>query len=557
MKFFILCFFGAASFVARLHAGQGQTTYYSSSVVQHPFVAVPVGPRGIAMGEAFTAVADDVFAIQTNPAGLALLKDPQLAFMHNEWNAALGVRQEFAAIGQNFDFGGLGLSLNYFSHGSYELRGPSGQLLGQAAGYGLAGALAYAKGFHSKKLHLGVMAQFSQESLGESSASNWDLGAGALYQVGESLRLGAALMHWRPDQDGLSSPSTFSLGGALELGKAFLFSAEGWLPFRDAPALKAGIEWSPAQFFSARLGYRLGLSAAAESVQYGPSFGLGTQLGALRIDYAFVGFGELSNSHRIATTINFSPGLFEPKPASSRTSGAFAEAESFFQQGLKYQQNHELYDALVAFKQATQANPAHASAKQYYAAVKADLDAQRAGGSEDPRFKKLIDDHMNAGLKSFVDGDLKKALTEWNTVIELDKTYTTANAYKQKAYVKIRESISRLKSAAAEALEKDDLVSAVKNLRELKNLADGLDDFQAAYADGKAQLDALQPRILAAVADRHGRGVDLYVKNQVEEAVALWKEALQLDPSDPKTLKRDIEKAQKLLELKNQNPATP
>ena len=42
------------------------------------FMTIPVGPRGVAMGGAFRAVADDIAAIYWNPAGLGFLTRPEV-----------------------------------------------------------------------------------------------------------------------------------------------------------------------------------------------------------------------------------------------------------------------------------------------------------------------------------------------------------------------------------------------------------------------------------------------------------------------------------------------
>ncbi len=46
------------------------------------FLSIPVGARAIAMGNAFTAQADDISAIYWNPAGLGLMEGPQVLFNH-------------------------------------------------------------------------------------------------------------------------------------------------------------------------------------------------------------------------------------------------------------------------------------------------------------------------------------------------------------------------------------------------------------------------------------------------------------------------------------------
>ena len=46
------------------------------------FLTIPVGARGIAMGGAFIAQADDISAIYWNPAGLGFIEGPQVFFSH-------------------------------------------------------------------------------------------------------------------------------------------------------------------------------------------------------------------------------------------------------------------------------------------------------------------------------------------------------------------------------------------------------------------------------------------------------------------------------------------
>src|SRR5262249_47352684 len=60
------------------------------------FLKIGPGARPAAMGEAFTGVADDIHAIYYNPAGLALLKKPELTAMHMQWFQS--INYEFAAF---------------------------------------------------------------------------------------------------------------------------------------------------------------------------------------------------------------------------------------------------------------------------------------------------------------------------------------------------------------------------------------------------------------------------------------------------------------------------
>ena len=49
------------------------------------FLKVGVGGRAMAMGEAYTAIADDPTAVFYNPADLTLASSPQVMLMHRSW----------------------------------------------------------------------------------------------------------------------------------------------------------------------------------------------------------------------------------------------------------------------------------------------------------------------------------------------------------------------------------------------------------------------------------------------------------------------------------------
>src|SRR5689334_13804699 len=67
---------------------------------------IGVGARAIGMGEAFTAVSDDVSSLYWNPAGLALLNQSQGAFMYNQSLKDLAYSN--AAVATPLENGGIG-----------------------------------------------------------------------------------------------------------------------------------------------------------------------------------------------------------------------------------------------------------------------------------------------------------------------------------------------------------------------------------------------------------------------------------------------------------------
>ena len=69
------------------------------------FLTIPVGARGVAMGQAFTAVVDDISALWWNPAGLGFLRSPAALFTNV--NMPLDAQINFVGVGSPV-FGGNG-----------------------------------------------------------------------------------------------------------------------------------------------------------------------------------------------------------------------------------------------------------------------------------------------------------------------------------------------------------------------------------------------------------------------------------------------------------------
>ena len=95
-----------------------EQTDYAIGKVGAAELGMGLGPRPVAMGEAFIAQADDVNATAWNPAGLAQLKGVEAGFMHNIY--LQGTSVEYLAYAQNL-FGGasLGANLTYINYGQF------------------------------------------------------------------------------------------------------------------------------------------------------------------------------------------------------------------------------------------------------------------------------------------------------------------------------------------------------------------------------------------------------------------------------------------------------
>jgi hypothetical protein len=75
------------------------------------YLTIPIGARGVAMGQAFTAVVDDISALWWNPAGLGFMRNPAAFFTNVDM--PLDVRFNYVGAGAPV-FGGNGVVAGAF-----------------------------------------------------------------------------------------------------------------------------------------------------------------------------------------------------------------------------------------------------------------------------------------------------------------------------------------------------------------------------------------------------------------------------------------------------------
>jgi len=100
-QFILLCFWAgllnAAGGSQGFNPGAGIPEDFSEAGTRAAeFLTIPIGSRGVAMGGAFGAAADDISAVWWNPAGLAFLNDTQLFL--TVANQPLDVGYTYAAV---------------------------------------------------------------------------------------------------------------------------------------------------------------------------------------------------------------------------------------------------------------------------------------------------------------------------------------------------------------------------------------------------------------------------------------------------------------------------
>ena len=267
---------------------------------------LPIGPRAIGMGSAFTSIADDVTAMYWNPAGLTRLtvadKHFDLMFQHNEWIADF--RQEFIGGGTRVGKHAFGGSFSGFYANDLDGRDEFGQPTTTFGAYDavLTGSYAYAI---NPRLSAGVSAKYIVANIEDITHFAFAFDVGGQYEVRPDLWIGGAVTN-------LGSGITF-VSERDDLPTAFQFGASYLVPKRlgngsflvaadvrktrgiDDTHLLIGAEYDYAAAAQFQIGYRSGFDN--DDI----NFGIGTQVSLVRLNYAFVPFGsDLGNTHRIA-----------------------------------------------------------------------------------------------------------------------------------------------------------------------------------------------------------------------------------------------------------------
>ncbi len=143
---------------------------------------IPVGPRGIAMGEANAATSYGLESLFWNPAGVAKMNNSsQLIFSHMSYIADIGV--EYGAVAANFEgFGALALSIKALSVGDIPVtttQNPDGTGATFSPQMIVAG-LSYSRQL-TDNISVGLTSNFISETMGNVSANGVAFDVGVIY----------------------------------------------------------------------------------------------------------------------------------------------------------------------------------------------------------------------------------------------------------------------------------------------------------------------------------------------------------------------------------------
>ena len=275
------------------------------------FLTVGVGARALAMGEAFTAVdmGVDANAANWNPGALGFVDKPNATASYN----ALFVDENQGYLGYaapvGKDGGVWGAGINYLMVSQIEKRaGDTENPDSTFTNQNYAAGLSYARAFDDR-LSLGGTLKYIHTSLDSLSENAMAVDAGALMRTSvENLTVGASIRNFGTNIGPDSMPLTFKGGVAYKtFGRKLLLDSDvDWLATERRAYLSLGTEFWISPNLAVRGGYEFGHGAdQLQSKFVGLGVGVGVKFNRFSMDYAFLPYGDLGNTHRVTLGLRF------------------------------------------------------------------------------------------------------------------------------------------------------------------------------------------------------------------------------------------------------------
>jgi tetratricopeptide (TPR) repeat protein len=567
------------------------------------FLDEGVSPRATAMGEAFTAVTDDVNTVYWNPAGLTGALNAELLLAHTEF--LQNFRDEYLAFTLPVTTSDvLGMNAFFSYSGAFDKTSLANEDLGSFQTYDSFVSVAWGHAW-DKTLSLGLTLKGIYQVIDVYSA--WsaaaDLGIVIRNPVPD-VNLALTLRNLgKPVQfidQAYLLPMSGDLGASWHLlGRDLLLTADIVKPLEQELLFKAGVEYTFEGMLSLRAGYRYNQNGNTLGWQSGLTAGAGLVIADYTLDYSFSPYAELGNVHRIALTFPFGKNIHAEEQIVARLEKQIREKQEsivkgYWQTGEGYFQKNDWVNALVYYGKVQALNPGYPGLKnrldaannkiksqnvakhfqkgmdafkkkEYILAIlewnkvleikpndpEADrwilsanlkINQEESSAKSSSKTSSDIHLHLTRGLEALRQGEYRKAIENWKAALAEEPENAQVKNYLQKTKIKMQEEIEELLDQAEEDWQSGDWPAAVKNWRQVIKI-----DPENAQA-GQALTSHLD-KIKSAANDLYLKGVEHYVKNQLLEAIVNWKEVLILDPDNLKAAKHLSYAQEKLKEI--------
>ncbi|MFA5859392.1 MAG: PorV/PorQ family protein, partial [Elusimicrobiota bacterium] len=295
-------------------AGAAAPEIYKNTGYAGPaFLLMPFGARPAGLAGAFSALSDDSNALMFNPAGLGRVKQTDLQLMYSQWVA--GITYQYAAYAQRFGFGAVGINYAYWT--SPEMT----EIVNETAGAKFTlrdSLLTLGAGFKlAKWCKVGFNVRNVQSAIGKYSVNTTLTDAGLILNtIRDGMSIGLAVQNMGSPVKYISEQITIPqiIRGAVnfrlvfaESYSVFNIGIEAVKPVDGDIDYYAGIEHIGGDALALRVGYKYSKYDMQLDQLSAWRAGVGLNLGGVYIDYAYIPFARVGQSHLISLGYKFKP----------------------------------------------------------------------------------------------------------------------------------------------------------------------------------------------------------------------------------------------------------
>ncbi len=504
---------------------------------ESPF-SVGIGARALAMGGAFTSLADDATAVFYNPAGLASLDRRQVSFMH--MTMLEGASFDYAGYAHpDSALGGFGIA--YLHLGTDDIIRRRDFVEIGRFDYATSLVLLSYGGAVMNDLNLGASAKVLHQSLADFSdyGVGLDFGAhGRVYRdvfaglmirdlIPPSIELGATSetvplsviggLSWR----GIDVTEQVSAVAVVELEKTEDRSVK----------IHAGIEGIVDGSYALRLGYD------RDNV----SLGVGAAYRGFKIDYAYKFIDYVGDSHRFSLSYLFGgqePGkeeapsalMHQPVPRETEPAGP-QRFESLKNKADDLYQRSDLDSALVYYHRALAFDEGNEAVRARITAIESELDRQREESRQQQQHQLQLR-QSTAGYFIQAQDFLEKknfngAVDALARMLEIDPDNADARALKAKVQEAMSSEIALNLGIASSASRSGEYLTEIEAYNRILGIDPNHQQARQARREAQQRLTMLQELNL---------GIELFGQGNYVDSRRHLSAVLAIDDSDPVAL---------------------